>query len=663
MAQLTIDQIKDLDIPKNVSRKKNNLLPASRSVVLYNDSINLYEAIKLVSTDLINTLVTSVTTEQIQDVVGALIIDSSTIDFTYNDGANTLSAAVIPSAIDHDALLNFVANEHIDHSTVSILAGTGLTGGGDLTTSRTLSLTNTGVTAGTYGSATAVPVIVVDAQGRLTSVTTQNISLTTSAITDFTETLQDTLSTTLVAGSGITLSYNDIANTLTITSSVTSYTDEQAQDAVGSILQDSSTIDFTYNDPSGTITASVITGAIDHDALLNFVANEHIDHSAVSILAGTGLTGGGNLTASRTLTIADTGVTAAAYGDASNIATFTVNAQGQLTAAAAVPVLIGANQVSNFDEAVDDRVAALLVAGSNITLTYNDAANTLTIASSGGGGGTITGGGAANQVTYWSTATSVDGDSNFLWDGTALAINQTSIPSNSILNTQGLTTSSLSSGYTHNDSTGTPVFRVADDGSIYLGDGIDPLSIGDWGMTKGDTFYFSTSTDKIRFVPGTFVHVQGPMAINTSTIGSDKLRVNGQTRIDLGSDAEGDIFYRTASGHLARLPIGTGSQVLMGGTIPSWGTVSGSLPGGVSGDIAIHDGTGWASVSRTVETQTGISGTLVTLASTPLSYAPKDIYKNGLLQVVTDDYTMAGANVTFVNSLSSTDKVTAIYYL
>ncbi len=37
-------------------------------------------------------------------------------------------------------------------------------------------------------------------------------------------------------------------------------------------------------------------------------------------------------------------------------------------------------------EQVDDRVAGLLVAGSNITLTYNDAANTLTIASTASGG-------------------------------------------------------------------------------------------------------------------------------------------------------------------------------------------------------------------------------------------------------------------------------------
>jgi hypothetical protein len=37
------------------------------------------------------------------------------------------------SEIVHDDLSGFVSNEHIDHSTVSISAGTGLSGGGDLT--------------------------------------------------------------------------------------------------------------------------------------------------------------------------------------------------------------------------------------------------------------------------------------------------------------------------------------------------------------------------------------------------------------------------------------------------------------------------------------------------------------------------------------------------
>jgi hypothetical protein len=56
----------------------------------------------------------------------------------------------------------------------SIIAGTGLSGG-TITSSGTISLPNTG-TADTYGSATQVPVLTTDAQGRVTSVTNTTIS-------------------------------------------------------------------------------------------------------------------------------------------------------------------------------------------------------------------------------------------------------------------------------------------------------------------------------------------------------------------------------------------------------------------------------------------------------------------------------------------------------
>jgi hypothetical protein len=41
------------------------------------------------------------------------------------------------------------------------------------------------------------------------------------------------------------------------------------------------------------------------------------------------------------------------------------------------------SKISDFDESVDDRVASLLVAGTNISLSYNDAGNALTISASG----------------------------------------------------------------------------------------------------------------------------------------------------------------------------------------------------------------------------------------------------------------------------------------
>ena len=45
--------------------------------------------------------------------------------------------------IDHDATTNFVANEHIDHSSITIGSGKGLFGGGTIDTNRSLSI-NTG---------------------------------------------------------------------------------------------------------------------------------------------------------------------------------------------------------------------------------------------------------------------------------------------------------------------------------------------------------------------------------------------------------------------------------------------------------------------------------------------------------------------------------------
>jgi hypothetical protein len=74
-------------------------------------------------------------------------------------------------------------------------------------------------------------------------------------------------------------------------------------------------------------------------------------------------------------------------------ATTTVTGNGSVGS----PYQISVN-TAGLSETIDDRVAALLVAGANITLTYNDAGNALTIASSGGGGGGICLSGTAAAV-------------------------------------------------------------------------------------------------------------------------------------------------------------------------------------------------------------------------------------------------------------------------
>ena len=94
------------------------------------------------------------TDERAQDSIGTILVDSSSIDFTYNDATPSITAAVLPAGVDHDQLLNFVANEHVDHSTVQIttITDSGLTGGGDITATRNLSVDINGTTAETTPS-------------------------------------------------------------------------------------------------------------------------------------------------------------------------------------------------------------------------------------------------------------------------------------------------------------------------------------------------------------------------------------------------------------------------------------------------------------------------------------------------------------------------------
>lgn len=69
--------------------------------------------------------------------------------------------------IDHDSLNNFVANKHIDHSSVSIATANGIAGGGDITTTRNLYIVaNNGIVANSTGVwAKAANGISVDSSG------------------------------------------------------------------------------------------------------------------------------------------------------------------------------------------------------------------------------------------------------------------------------------------------------------------------------------------------------------------------------------------------------------------------------------------------------------------------------------------------------------------
>lgn len=151
-----------------------------------------------------------------------------------------------PVSTAQQAALNLKADK-----ATTISAGSGLTGGGDLSANRTVSMPNVG-TAGTYGSASSVPVITTDAQGRVSSAVNTAISILSAAVTDFAVTVRSTVLTGLSLASSAAI---------------------DATDTVLSAL--------------GKLQAQVSLRAL----------------SARQIINGYGITGGGDLTADRTLAV------------------------------------------------------------------------------------------------------------------------------------------------------------------------------------------------------------------------------------------------------------------------------------------------------------------------------------------------------------------------
>jgi len=284
---------------------------------------------------------------------------------------------------------------------------------------------------------------------------------------------------------------------------------------------------------------------------------------AGSYLAGTGLTLTGN-----TFSITNTAVTAAAYGSASQVATFTVNAQGQITLAANASIAIAASQITS--GTIDSARLSGSYSGITGLGTLGDLTVTNTITGSvSGNAGTATtatkatniAGGAAGSLPY-QTAADVTAFLAAGSNGQVLTL-AGGLPSWATPTT-GTVTSVGGTGTVSGISlSGT----VTTTGNLTLGGTLDLSAPPAIGGTTANTVRGTTITATTKFVGpffeaatsagGALRNSGGTSQLSWGAGGGDNLSLSVSTNIN-GANAQIDISP-TGTGHVHMKPTGTGA--------------------------------------------------------------------------------------------------------
>jgi trimeric autotransporter adhesin len=372
-------------------------------------------------------------------------------------------------------------------------------------------------------------------------------------------------------------------------------------------------------------------------AVFNGTVWQKVDNSEITyvsnVATGTGLTGG-PITSTGTISISNTTVTAASYGAANTVGTFTVNAQGQLTAAANASIAINVAAVSGAVPNTVNVIAGTGLSGggaltANVTLTnagvtaFNTRTGNVTLSGTdvttalgytpGTGNGTVTSvtgtlpisssGGTTPNISITLANATTDGYLNFT-DWNTFNNKQ---PSGTYVNSVGATSPVASSGGT------TPTISMAQANATTNG----YLSSTDWTTfnNKGTGNGSVTSVDVLGGSTG-LTTSGGPITGSGNiTIAGTLVVGNGGTGVtSLTANA---VVIGNATGAVTTVSPGALNNALISnGT--NW--VSTALP---ASGVTVTDDTS-SNATRYITLTANTSGTITTVnvSSTKLTFNP-----------------------------------------